>query len=72
MRIVDIYHINSRAMFYDLDSKKIIQGDAALALREKCIGVGRAGWLDFNEGVRADCFSNGHPTTIYGAIYEIC
>lgn len=73
LRVVDLYHHLSRALFYDIDKNELIRGDDALALQkrlriEKPRKVGK---LKYEQGIRADVWDCGGNQVIYGNIYEL-
>lgn len=66
MRILNLYHIESRYMFYNLDKKKLIKDQAAKDFAEKYFKEGvDIGFLKFEDGIKI----NG--TTYYGPMREV-
>src|SRR5688572_12406164 len=71
-RVVDLYHIMSRCLYYDLETKELIREDeareigrkiAALNWRNKCGEVRR------EQSLKADVWNNGKESIISGNIY---
>lgn len=74
MRVINLYHHLSRAMFYDLDKRVLIDGERALELQGK-VNKGECkdiGWKEHDDNITADIWGNGKPTKLYGRIYEVC
>ncbi len=69
MKVIDIYHVMSRQLYYDLDNKMLIKDQDATNLKKKCTPDKRVRWVDFNEGVKATFGTQ--ISTIYGNLYEI-
>lgn len=71
-KVVDLYSHLSRALFWDVDKKRLIEGEKAIKLskgfHEK---ANRVGYLGINENVMVDVWKNGKPYLITGTIFEI-
>jgi hypothetical protein len=65
---IDLYHHLTRALWFDLSAKRLIDGDEAIQMQK--MAKREIGFLPFEQGLRADVWGNGEPTVIYGTVYE--
>jgi hypothetical protein len=71
MKVIDLYHHLSRAMFWDIANKKMIQGDRAVKIKQSILGKHRVGFQEPSPGLTYDVWGDGKPVMIYGNIFEI-
>lgn len=68
MKIVDLYHMESRPMFMDLDTKKLIRDEKAAELRKRIKFDDKGPFLDYKEGVMIPEMGN---RIAYGFCYTV-
>lgn len=69
---IDLYHHLSRAMYFDVIKKKLIDKEDAIKLRKKIQAKGKhMGWQEPNDNLTADLWKNALPVKIYGNIYKL-
>jgi hypothetical protein len=73
-RLVDLYCIGSRYLYYNMDTKELIRGDDAKCVHDQIIALrwkNKIGELKREQGIRADVWDNWSMTVISGDIYKL-
>lgn len=69
-QIVDLYHIQSRALFWDITNQRMIEGKKAILLHKKTNQTNRLRWIDYKEGIKV--YDKKYGTIIlHGNLYAI-